>query len=123
VHDINDFGVIGGTLGYAEGDDLGADGVLLIPPDNPHQQFGPTIAVIAATMLFGKGGDGGGLSLVAGRPVPIDPWGPLTRAQKERVLEYSRNMVEQLVTDPTQREPIIDEITTLLEGSGPPSHA
>src|SRR5262249_10928562 len=60
VHDINDFGVIGGTLGYAEGDDLGADGVLLIPPDNPHQQFGPTIAVIAATMLFGKGGDGGG---------------------------------------------------------------
>jgi probable HAF family extracellular repeat protein len=117
VHDINDSGVIPGAL--LRSTDFKAEGVLLIPPDQPNQQFGPTIAMIAAVMLFGRGGDAGGLSLVAGRPVPIDPWGPLTRAQKERVLQYSRAMVEQLVTDPAQREQTINEIATLLEGSSP----
>jgi probable HAF family extracellular repeat protein len=116
ANDINDSGRISGALLSTE---YAADGVVLIPPDKPNQHFGPTIAVVAAIMLFGKGQDGGGLSLVAGRPVPIDPLGPLSQAQKERVLEYSLNIVDQLVTDAAHREQVMKEITTLLEGPSP----
>jgi probable HAF family extracellular repeat protein len=115
AHDINDDGRISGGLFNA---DSFGDGVVLIPPDKPWPQLGERIALLVAIMLFGKGQDGGGLSLVGGKPVPIDPLGPLTEAQKERLLEQARTAVDQIVTQPAERRKVMAEVTAIIERSG-----
>jgi probable HAF family extracellular repeat protein len=73
AYDINDEGEI---VGVGEYNGQG-HGFLLTPDTAQHMHLGsPKLAEIYAKILFGVTKDGGGVVLIGGHPVPIDPWGP-----------------------------------------------
>lgn len=57
----------------------GSGGLAFASYANTEREFGITrdLPILVGTILFGVGEDGGGIMIVGGKPIPIDPWGPL----------------------------------------------
>ncbi len=53
------------------------------------------VYVQVVRILFGIIGDGGGLELRGPTPVPVDPWGWLTKGELKNAFERAESMVEQ----------------------------
>ena len=56
---------------------------------------------IVATILFGVVSDGGGLVWVPGRgPIPVDPWGPLSPAERDILTALATSRLATNIEDP-----------------------
>lgn len=85
--------------------------------------------VAVATILFGVIQDGGGVIIVGGKPIPIDPWGPLRQSlwaaladprhasppMRDVVVAMALDQLSSLLTEPQQRDQIQKAVGQLIE--------